>query len=384
MTEATGQLAAAPVPEGSREGPLRPDYGGACIDSIVPALFRDGGTLSPPWLPSSLAKGLPVVLLVLDGLGEEQLGARWHLTPVMATMERSTITSVAPTTTAAALTSIVTGQPPAIHGVVGYRVRVDGGLVMNVLRWTTPSGDARQAVRPRAFQQLPSFLGRRVPVVTRGEFVGTGFTDAHLFGSEIHGWRQASSLPVIVADLVLKGAPFVYAYYDGIDSVAHETGLGDFYDAELSFVDRLIGDLLDRLPGGVALAVTSDHGQVEVRSPAIHFDPKVISDVTAMSGEGRFRWLHVAKGKADDVARRLGELYGEVAWVRTVDELTESGYFGGPLSDHFRRRLGDVAVMAHQPVTFADPADPGDMHLVSRHGSLTSAELFVPLLGTSR
>ena len=51
-----------------------------------------------------------VVLLVIDGLGWEQLQDRASISPtlVRAALTGSAITSVAPTTTATALTSIVT------------------------------------------------------------------------------------------------------------------------------------------------------------------------------------------------------------------------------------------------------------------------------------
>ena len=47
-------------------------------------------------------------------------------------------------------------------------------------------------------------------------------------------------------------------------------------------------------------------------------------------------------------------------------------------------RLGDVALAAHEPVSFHDPADTGPFELICRHGSLTSAEMLVPLLAGSR
>jgi hypothetical protein len=43
-------------------------------------------------------------------------------------------------------------------------------------------------------------------------------------------------------------------------------------------------------------------------------------------------------------------------------------------------RLGDVALVARAPVAFLDPADTGETRLLARHGSLTTAEMYVPLL----
>ena len=40
----------------------------------------------------------------------------------------------------------------------------------------------------------------------------------------------------------------MYAYYEGIDKVAHAEGLGPYYDDELRAADRLVGDVLEALP----------------------------------------------------------------------------------------------------------------------------------------
>ena len=72
---------------------------------------------------------------------------------------------------------------------------------------------------------------------------------------------MSSSIPVIIEELLNAGENFVYAYYDGIDKIAHERGFGAFYDAELRVVDALISDIISRLPSDTALYVTADHGQ---------------------------------------------------------------------------------------------------------------------------
>ena len=56
---------------------------------------------------------------------------------------------------------------------------------------------------------------------------------------------MASSLLTEIARLTRASEPFVYAYYDGVDKVSHEYGLGAHYDAEVAAVDRLVGDVLD-------------------------------------------------------------------------------------------------------------------------------------------
>ena len=188
-------------------------------------------------------------------------------------------------------------------------------------------------------------------------------------------------LVVSVRRLLGAGEPFVYAYYEGLDKVAHEHGLGDHYRQELKAVDRLVADLLDVLPPGAVLAVTSDHGQVEVGNATRLPAPALFEMVELFSGEGRFRWLHVRPGSLDDTVAVAHEAHGDEAWVRTREQMVDDGWFGGPLTAPVASRLGDVALVAHAPVAFLDPADTGETRLMGRHGSLTAAEMAVPFVG---
>jgi predicted AlkP superfamily pyrophosphatase or phosphodiesterase len=369
---------------GEDRDPLVPDYGGACVDAVVPAILaRHRG--APSWFPPAAARAEQVVLLVLDGLGWEQLQERADLAPTLSAMAGGPITTVVPSTTATALTSLTTGTPPAGHGVVGYRVRVGGTDVLNVLRWRTVAQDqdARQLVPPEQFQAVEPFAGTKPPVVTRAEFSDSGFTRAHLAGARFCGWRVTSTLVATVGALLRERAPFVYAYYDGVDRVAHEFGLGSLYEAELVATDRLVADVVAVLPPGAALMVVADHGHVDVGDNVVVVHREVAELTSLLSGEGRFRWLHARPGCRDRLAAAARRCHGDQAWVRTRDEAVADGWFGGPLPAEFEGRLGDVVLAARDPVAFLDSADTGNITLRSRHGSLTPPEMLVPLLAAA-
>jgi predicted AlkP superfamily pyrophosphatase or phosphodiesterase len=377
---------APPASSGVAPEPVLPHYGEDCLASVVPALLGRHGAVTP-WVPEPARGARQVVLLTLDGFGWDQLQAASAGLPTLASGTGGPITSVAPSTTATALTSLATGTTPAQHGVVGYRLALEpsgdgagSGEVMNVLRWRSDRGDLRRRVPARLFQPVAPFGGAPVPVVTRSEFASTGFSAAHLAGTRLVGWSVLSTLVVETRRLLREGEPFVYVYYDGLDKVAHEHGLGEHYAEELRTVDRLVADLLDALVPGAALVVTSDHGQVEVGASARLPGPGLLDGVAMLSGEGRFRWLHARPGAVDDVLAAAVEAHGHEAWVHTLDDLVDAGWFGGPLAPHVAGRLGDVALVAHAPVAFLDPADTGETRLLARHGSLTAAEMWVPLI----
>lgn len=360
--------------------PVLPRYGHDCLSSIVHVLCAPGGPRRDgrAWVPEEIEGAERLVLLVLDGLGWNQFQERRHLLPNLTSFRGGAITTVAPSTTATALTSLTTGLDPADHGLIGYRIAM-GDTVMNVLRWGDESGDLSRRYVPERVQACPPFLGGSVPVISRAELEDTGFTRAHLAGVKRHGWRVASSIAVTVGEQLRRGEPFVYAYYDGVDKVAHERGFGPYYDAEVGQADRLVGAVVDQCPPGTVVCVTADHGQVHVGENTTALDARVTACVARQSGEGRFRWLHARPGRASALLEACGAHAAE-AWVVTAERVIDERWFGARMPEEVRRRLGDVALVARGPVSFEDPAEPSFSPLVCRHGSLTADEMLVPFL----
>jgi hypothetical protein len=358
--------------------PLRPDWDGASLPGIVPALLdhlHDGAPL-PAWMPEVVSGASSVVLLVLDGLGWTAIEDYGDRLPVLGSMTGGPATSVVPSTTGAALTSIATGLPPGRHGIVGYRMVV-GGSVLDVLQWRVPEGAPPP---PDSVTSALSFGGRPVPVVTRAEFARSGFTQASLRGAAFVGWRTNATLTTHLIHLVESGERLVYGYYDGVDKVAHEYGLEDgFYPAELCATDGMVGALLDALPPEAAVVVTADHGQVHF-SEWIELGP-VAPLVASYSGDARFRYLHARPHQAQTLLKEATATFGEVAWVFSRDQLIDEGWLGPePPPGDYRTRIGDVALAAKDQVAFVDPTHPKETRLVAGHGSLTREEMLVPLL----
>src|SRR5918996_292093 len=272
------------------------------------------------------------------------LAARGQLAPTLSAMEGGPITTVAPSTTSTALTSITTGLPPGEHGIVGYRMAVHGE-VLNVLRWTTSAGDAHQSLPPAKMQTVAPFLGQRPPVVTRAEYRRSGFTGAHLDPARFWGYRTMATMVTEVERLLRSSEPFVYAYYDGLDKVAHEYGLGEHYDAELAWIDQVVDRIVSRLPSGAALVVIADHGQIETGDHVRQLASGVLTHCSMQSGEGRFRWLHARPGRARALGEAAAEFHGADAWVMTRDEILDAGWLGPVVTEAARSRLGDVALV---------------------------------------
>ncbi|MCB9755393.1 MAG: alkaline phosphatase family protein [Myxococcales bacterium] len=351
----------------------RPQYEDACVTNVVPALLR---RRARAWLPEEVARAPVRVLLVIDGLGWEQLAPRRERLPTLAAMRGRDITTVAPSTTAAALSSIATGRAPAEHGILGYHMRVEGE-VMNALRWTIDGRDVRERLDPAVIQPIPPFLGEAPPVVSKLELAGSGFSRASLRGARYHGYKVVSSLAVDVGALARARHEFIYAYYDGVDRVAHQHGLFAHYDAELRFVDGLVRDVLTALPTGAALVVTADHGHVQVGDDVVTLHEDVTRRADGLSGEARFLWLHARPGRAPELLEAARARHGQQAWCWSREQVLDEGLLGPTTRDGVARRCGDVALLSRGRCTLVP--DALDIKQ-GRHGALTPAEMRVPLL----
>jgi hypothetical protein len=355
------------------EAPVLPQLDGASVAGLIPALV---GGRPAPWMPDAVRDAKCVVLLVLDGLGANELDARPTVLPELTAMEGGRITTVVPSTTSTALTSIATGLAPAQHGVMGFRMLVDGE-VLNVLRW---QNESRRAPDPFTVQRHDAFLGRPVPVVTRVEFRDTGFSEAHLRGSKFVGWKTVATLIEHCRQLALAGEKFVYAYYPGVDEVAHAYGLRDsFFERELSTADALVGALLDALPADTALVVTADHGQVHLDTESWIQINELHPLIAKQAGDARFRYLHAQPNAAKELLAAAHAQLDDLAWVVSRRELLEAGWIGSGATGTIPGRIGDVVLAARAPVAFVDPALPRERNLRSAHGSLTADEMWVPL-----
>ena len=86
----------------------------------------------------------------------------------------------------------------------------------------------------------------------------------------------------------------------------------------------------------------------------------------------------IAEGEKNVEAARSA--FSDQAWVRSKGEIIDEQWFGPTITASASARLGDVVLAAKGTIAFDDPADTGPYHLIGRHGSLTPAEVLVPLL----
>lgn len=330
------------------------------------------------------------VVFVVDGLGTGNLAARKGHARFLAPLVHrgATAQTVFPSTTAAALTSLLTGADAGEHGIVGYRVRVPGtDTAPNQLKgWETDGLDPRSWQRATPIMQRESATGRPCFVVSRREYVGTGFTAATLRGADIRGVDDLTERVQVAADLAARhpGA-LVYLYASDLDATGHRHGWeSEHWSAMLETVDAAARAFAGALAPGTGALLTADHGMVDVpahRRILIEEASPLWEDVALVGGEPRMLHLYAEPGRAAGVHARWTAAEGDRAWVLSRDEAVARGLFGR-VDDAVLPRIGDVLVAARSAVAYYDDrvADKAPQRMIGQHGSLTVEERIVPLI----
>ncbi|CAL4859696.1 alkaline phosphatase family protein [Microbacterium sp. MM2322] len=339
------------------------------------------------WFPPARS----AVVLLVDGLGRANLTARAGYARFLSgrMTKKDAARTVFPSTTAVALTSLLTGEMPGQHGLVGYRVRIPGtDVAPNQLKgWESDGLDPLTWQRSAPILEREAAGGRPCFVVSQPRYAATGFTRALQRGAEFVGASTVAERVERAADLALRhpGA-LVYAYVPELDTIAHARGWeSDEWAAGLELVDGAARSLDAAIGSHAGAIVTADHGIVDVprhRHILLQDGDELVEGVRIVGGEPRMLHLYAEDGRAEGVLRRWQDAESSRAWVMSRDHAVAAGLFGPSPDSEVLPRIGDVLVAARSAVAYYDDreTDKKPQNMIGQHGSLTEQERVVPLV----
>ncbi|SHH13068.1 alkaline phosphatase family protein [Halobaculum gomorrense] len=446
------EIAARIRDDRERDGYLFPDYGRYCFAGVPATL---GGVLGVDLpgdpLPDGVVADVPglagtapgddadydrVCHVLVDGFGYEQWrrevaadrAPAW-LADLAETARVRPLTSVYPSETAAAITTVHTGRTPVEHGVIGwdmYLPEVD--RVIQTLPFTTKSGEA--ADEASGVDAADLFAGGSVYETLAAEGIdsvtvqptkaATGAYSAHaLAGADSRGYEDLDGFRSLLTEAVADSDPgtYCYAYLSDVDGAAHEAGTDSaHYRETLTAVAEAVEAALSAVPEDVAAStlfvLTADHGHVDtdhetnvdlwaheylterMRRYETGAPPEYPlaggggdedrdwngagdgGDPLPPVGGARNVHLHLRPGTTEEVIDYLDRTFDGRAFTR--EEAFDRGLFGDRgASDRFRRRCGDV-VFVHRRKAVWRGDEPGKLDYVGWHGGLTPAEMLTP------
>lgn len=372
-----------------------PDFGKPPLDDVITSVL--GGPYEK------------VVLLLVDALGnnllERMMSPEYDLLwgRYFDQAVFSPITSICPSTTASALTTLWTGEGPAAHGIIGYEMwaREYGMVINNILHSAASArgdmgGLSRSGFDPHAFVENPLLgthlyqHGVKPTTFIHYTIAHSGLSVMQMKDVNVCAFVDEADLFVSLADHVNRRhgiKEYIYVYYSDVDSLMHRyTGDDERVSLQFSSFSSLVEKaFLKKLSSTVAqdtlLILTADHGSKNTpKDPQYELSnhPDLVDCLVMQpTCENRLAFLFIKPGKVQTVWDYFARTWPEDFTLIDPDTALESGLFGaGPFMENSRERLGDLIAVARGDAYLWWASKPNLM--TGRHGGLSYEEMLVP------
>lgn len=367
------------------------------LAEVLPAAARSlGAELPGPDGPAGEALALPearnVVVVLVDGLGDQLLGRRAGHAPFLSRLRAAPESRVLhcgfPSTTASSLGSFGTGLGVGGHGLVGTDVLDPSrGVLFNELSWDPLVDPVRWQPMPTVFERVTA-AGLDAVHIGPGFMAGSGLTTAALRGARFLPAEDLERRVDVAVEVTRAATPsLAYLYWGDLDKTGHVHGSGSWqWGDELTAIDGQLARLVRAVPPDTLVVVTADHGMVDVPFEAridVADEPQLQAGVRMVGGEPRAVQVYCEPGQAAAVAARWQRRLEGAATVVTREQALADGWFG-PVRAGVEARIGDVVVSAVTQTAVVDSRTMRAtvLRLLGVHGAATEAELAVPLLVT--
>jgi hypothetical protein len=304
------------------------------------------------------------------------------------------MSTVFPSTTAAAVTTFDTGASPTEHGILSWYLSLpDLGVVSTPLRTTTRVGTPLVPAEfdLRGYYAVPSYVETTTAhrgLLSWGDIPNMPFGEVGTHWDDRRSYDDLPGLLETVVTFAREGGPrLAYVYWPRYDGLCHELGCRHpDVSAHFTALDEMLADLVDALAGtGSCLCVLADHGLVDVAAERCidlaKIDGLMDCMPTLASGDQRQQSCYVRPHKVKDFLEIVERELGDACICVPGEALIAAGVFGpGAPHPKLRSRLGDYVLLCkddyaliHTPAGITPVYQPGS------HGGMSEAEMMIPL-----
>jgi len=400
---------------------LYPCYEENCISNIpgtILDLFGVNNKLSKlPIVDNGINDEVnKVVLFVLDGFGYNQF-LRYHkdnkfLAKLAEKSEVFPLTSIFPSQTTNALTTLNTGLTPQEHGLFEYYLYLkEVGSIVNTLRFEPLGSKHRNELIESGFNPNILFNGNTIQNTLKEAGVKS-FT--HIYASYAYNqyskllFEDSTLIPSLKSsDLIVtlkkklekeKGPAYFFVHMSNLDTISHEYGSKSYeYSAELSAITYLLNEeLLEKIDPKTAketlVLITADHGGVTTvpqKTTYLNGFSDILENLQSgkagkrilPTGSARDVFLHVKEEKLTETRELLVKKIGAKAKVVETKEAINDGLFGrGEIRSQFVDRAGNLLILPYRNETvWFEHFKDIKYNPVGQHGGLNEEEMLVPL-----
>ncbi|MFT3736202.1 MAG: alkaline phosphatase family protein [Rhodocyclaceae bacterium] len=389
-------------------GVVWPDYTGGGLFNLAVSLARSCGVPLPDaYLDLRLPDGTrassvwqahdTLVFFLIDGLGDDFLSRNRGIAPNLWRDRVASLSSVFPSTTATAITTLMTAQPAAVHGLLGWFVRDEQSQSIVAPLPMRHRGGALvsdEALLARILSTPPMLekATRATRFVTLPDLAGGPYSLHHRQDATVHAYETLDSLAWSVfraaRELDAAGAGrgrFVYAYTPLLDACGHDFGMESEQSRHtLAMIDQVYGQMRQLLPDA-HFVVSADHGFIDNptdRQIVLSDHPDIYRMLRGpLTGEQRVAYCHVKPEFQASFGLRVADRFGDYLFAMPAAQAFDAGLFGPGSGAQALLRGGDWLLIPRDDWTVADrlPGE-GGYRMIGVHGGMSAGEMRVPLI----
>ncbi len=383
---------------------MLPDYDGKGLVNIMSTIESHLGGNNPyprsTLLQQAKLDGVKnIIVIIIDGLGYNAARRHFAKTAIARYLMEQPATSVFPSTTAAAMSSVYTGMAPQEHGILAWFTYFKElgaiGVVppMLVRREKVPlfQKDPKNAKKLLGIAPIFDKIDARSFIISPSHVKGV-YNEAISGKATRVEFQQVPDMLARAANVVRNypGRKLVLAYWPGFDTMAHEKGPGnkDVVQHGRDVLDQ-VGTFMesegDKLPN-TRIIVMADHGQVTTppdKVVKLEKHPELERTLAMpLTGEPRAAFCYVRPSRVKEFEEYVCNNLSGICTAVPGSHAIENGYFGKPGAGIHARlfdRVGDYILLMDGDHVIKDTLlGEARTPLVGHHGGLDEEEMLIP------
>ena len=376
-----------------------PDYTKNNLINLLSSLIAGCGGKNPyplldPRLTEEIKNTKNVILFIIDGLGADSV-QRLGKKSFLFQQQDSTLTTVFPSTTAAAITATYTGKTPQEHGAVAWYMNLkEFGAVVALLPFVTRQKQPLHLLKERPLYFPPSIftqISRPSHIVLRKKLLQSTYNQFFIT-KKVKQWSYTnlrglfSSLRKAITSNQRK--KYIYAYWGGFDDYSHKLGKHHHKTQHhLQEIETRLAQLVKKVQGtDTLILITADHGQIVTTKKTriiLNNHPKLKECLSLpVCGESRAAFCYVYPHKTQQFENYVTHKLKEYCTLYRAADLAAHNWFGlGEEHPRFRDRIGDYILIAKGNYVLRDfliNEEPNQN--IGFHGGISEEEMLIPLI----
>lgn len=377
-----------------------PDYKDGTIIDVVRTIYSYCGY---PYKMESINEEVKkyiknkkhILFILIDGMGSNYVDSLPN-DMILKKNKVKDLLTVFPSTTGCVLSSVATGEYPAIHGMIGwYNYNRDKNIDYYTLlfkdRKTGKKLDELGLKEKDIYvcDSIMNKLKRKTTGIFPENIVGSNFSKFILNENRIsyNSIQEAFEKATNNIKSNLEDETFTYLYLPYVDSKSHHNGV--YSEAVEKVVNEIENELLklkEEKIEDLEIVIIADHGQIDIIEKDITMDfEKYNKYFYAWPGiDFGTVTYYVKEDKKEEFLKEFKKDYNNKMYIFETKEFVKNNIFGeGEISQYMKSNLGEFISFCKKGAYFVNSVKKRDDYfgkIKGSHSGLSKEEMMIPLI----